>query len=161
MAITVFSQSWAVLGSQITCTIDSLSNGANRQSDEVNNLTTAFLDVHLMVVVRTQSSTISSAGTVEVYGYGQVGDAVPYRTDTATAVDGLIPNIPNARFIGAVQANSGSVTYPGGPFSVANAFGGILPSKWGIIVANRTGNVISNSGGVNALYFSGYWEKGV
>ncbi len=158
MAATIFQQSWGAVNSQITITITALSNGAFRQSDEVSNLVTKFLDAHLQVIVGTQSSAISSSGTVEVYAYGNVG--APFRTDTAGATDAAIVNIPNARLVGIVQANSGSTIYTAGPFSVANAFGGILPQKWGIILANRTGLHLTNSAGVTGLYFGGYYELG-
>ena len=158
MAATVFQQSWAAIGSQITITLTALSNGTFRQSDEVTNLVTNFLDVAVQPVVMTQSSAISSSGTVEVYAYGQLGG--PFRTDTAGAADAAIGDIPNARLIGVIQANSGNKIFVGGPFSVAAAFGGILPSKWGIIIANRTGLHLSNSASVNTLWFDGYYEIG-
>jgi hypothetical protein len=38
-----------------------------------------------------------------------------------------------------------STTYTGGTFSVAAAFGGILPQKWGIIVLNSSGGTFDAS----------------
>lgn len=160
MAATIFQQSWGAVGSQITITLDALGNGSFRQSDEVSNQVKSFLDAHLVLVCATTATGVSSTGTVEIYGYAEVGDARPWRTDTAGAVDGAISDIPNARLIGVLQANSGSKIYVGGPFSVANAFGGILPIKWGIVVANRTGAQLTNSAGINSLFYSGYYELG-
>ena len=157
---TVFSQSWGVIGSTITCSFANIANGAIQQSTEVDNSVLRFLDAHVLVTCMTTGLAVSSTGTLEVYGYGQVGDAKPWRTDTAGATDAAITNLPNARLLGVMQANSGLTIYAGGPFSVANAFGGILPFKWGVLIANRTGANTHGSGGVNNLFYSGYYETG-
>lgn len=161
MATVIFKQTWGAVGSQITVTLDALAANGFRQSDEVDNSSLFFLDAQVMLRVATTATAISSSGTVEIYGFGQVGQATAFRTDTMGALDAAAVNVANARLIAVMQANSGNTVYVGGPYSVANAFGGLLPYKWGIIIANKTGAQLTNSGNLNQLFFIGNMGQGV
>ena len=132
---TTFKPLYGTAGSTLTITLNALGNGASNQSDAVDNSVPLYLDVALMVKVATTATAVSSSGTVELYGFGAIGGT--FRTDTAAAVAGSA-GVGNARLIGILQANSGNTTYAGGPWSVGAAFGGIMPTSWGVIAINRT-----------------------
>lgn len=135
-------------GQSITCTITSLANNGQRQSTVVDNTTNLYLDALVTVRVKAAAASTSSTGFVRVYAYGTVDNGTLY-TDGATGSDGSITltNPPNMRLIGVISVVADSATYVGGPFSVAAAFGGILPAKWGIVVENKTGATLDASTG--------------
>src|ERR1700724_597865 len=132
----------------ITVTIASLANNTARQSTEIDNTTNVFFDALVSVKVKSAAAATSATGTVNVYAFGTT-DGGTTRTETAGASDAAITLTvpPNARFIGAFNVVANAVTYPAGPFSVAAAFGGVLPDHWGIIIENKSGATLDATGG--------------
>lgn len=43
--------------------------------------------------------------------------------------------------------NTSNKTYQWGPFSVAQAFGGVMPRKWSVFVVHNTGVALNSTGG--------------
>ena len=124
----------------ITCTITALINGAQRSSLAVDNTTNLFLDA--LVVVKVRSAASGASGIVNVYAYGTADGGTTYGGGEAgMGTDAVVTlaTFPNIRLIGIINVVANSTTYVGGPFSVAQAFGGSLPAGWGIVVENKTG----------------------
>ena len=142
----------------ITCTITSLTNTSSRQSTAVDNTSNLFFDALVSVKVKTNASGTSAGGFVLVYAYATVDGGTTY-TDGATGSDGsFTPTSPtNLKLIGSINCVANSATYIGGPFSVADAFGGILPAKWGIVIQNQTGATLDASVGA-AIYQGAYGQ---
>lgn len=132
----------------ITITLTSLSDNAARQSTEIDNTSNLYLDA--LVRIKTEGLA-GSTDTVNVYAYGQVGNDV--RTDSAGATDAAI-TVRNARLIGVIQMNA-TTPVVSGPMSVASAFGGALPPKWGIIVENNSGASLSSTAADHDVDFVG------
>ena len=61
------------------------------------------------------------------------------------------------RVIGNIKCVANSTTYYGGPFSVAAAFGGLLPQRWGIVIVNNTGATLDAS--VGAAEYQGVYGE--
>ncbi len=122
----------------ITITLTSLANNAQRQSTAIDNTANLFLDA--LVFLKIKSGAASGTGYFNVYAYGTSDGGTTY-SDGATGTDGTITltSPPNMRLIGVVNMVANAVTYEGGPFSVAAAFGGVLPDHWGIVVENKSG----------------------
>jgi hypothetical protein len=74
-------------------------------------------------------------------------------TDGATGSDAAFTaaNRRNSRYLGSVQMN-GATGVKGGGWSVAEAFGGALPRKWGLIAINNSGAALSATGGDFTVY---------
>ncbi len=143
----------------ITCTITSLANatgsyGAGRASTAVDNTTNLFLDALVQVKIKTSASALGNDKAVYVYAYGTSDGGTDY-TDGITGTDAAFTatNPPNVRLIGVINAVATSTTYVGGPFSVAAAFGGVLPDHWGIFVVNFTGQTLDAS--VGSAWYQG------
>lgn len=49
--------------------------------------------------------------------------------------------------LGRIAVIANATSYPGGPWSVASAFGGSLPAEWGIIVDNESGAALDSTEG--------------
>ena len=136
----------------ITCTITSLTNTSAQQSAAIDNTSNVFQDALVMVKVKSAGSSTSTSGVVNVYAYGTADAGTSY-SDSATGSNAAITltSPPNMRLIGQINVVANSTTYIGGPFSVAAAFGGILPQKWGIVVENKSGATLDASTG-NSFY---------
>lgn len=144
----------------ITCTITSLANNGQRQSTAVDNSGTLFLDVLVFVKVKSNASGTSSTGYVNVYAFGSADGGTTY-SDSAGASDAAITltSPPNMKLIGAINVVANSTTYNAGPFSVAAAFGGVLPDHWGIVIENKSGATLDAS--VGSSWYQGILAQSV
>ena len=146
-------------GQAITCTITNLANatnasGAGRSSVAVDNTSNEYLDALVSVKVKTSASALGNDKAVYVYAYGTSDGGSDY-TDGAPGTDTgfTATNPPNVKLIGVINAVASSTTYIGGPWSVAAAFGGVLPDHWGIFVVNFTGQTLDAT--VGSAWYQG------
>lgn len=142
MAGAIF-QAFANRGTAITITLNALSNNATQYSSVVNNSgATVYLDA-LVVASCFIATAPTSSQCVYFYAYGTVDGGTTF-TDGAAGTDERIANGPrNAKVIGILNMSVPNVVARGGPWSVASAFGGVLPEQWGIGVVNLTGTYLS------------------
>lgn len=159
MATTIKSQ-YGTSNQPITCTIPGLANSGQRGSTAVDNTVNLFLDALVQVQVKTNAAGTSATGTVNIYAYGTADGGTVY-SDGVTGVDGAVTlsSPPNMRLIGVINANANAVTYDSPPFSVAAAFGGILPDHWGIVVENLTGAALDAV--VGSAWYQGIYNQNV
>jgi hypothetical protein len=142
----------------ITCTITSLTNTSKRQSTAIDNTANLFLDALVTVKVKSGASGTATTGYVSVYAYGTSDGGSNY-SDGMSGTDGsaTLTSPPNMRLIGIINVVANSSTYVGGPFSVAAAFGGILPDHWGIVVDNETAGTLDAS--VGSAWYQGVQQQ--
>lgn len=143
--------------SALTITLNSLASSATagRESTVVDNGTNLYLDALVTVIAKLAAGTPANDKAIYVYAYGSE-DGTNY-DDPATGADAAITlrDPTNLRLIGVINTpDSGALSYKK-TFSVAQAFGGILPRKWGIVVRNYTG-VAFDSTGCSASYSGVY-----
>lgn len=155
MATSILAQ-YGTNGQTISCSIASLANNGQRESDAIDNTSNSFLDSYVMVKVKTGGSSVASTGTVNIYAFGTVDNGTSY-SGGATGVNagitaGASPNMP---LIGVISASVAGTTYVGGPFSIGQAFGGVVPAKWGIMIENKTGAVLDSTEGNHAKLYQG------
>lgn len=144
-------------GTAITLTLTSLADGNWRQSTAVVNTSNLYLDA--LVGGSTQVGTTPTAGgTIDIYAYGQYDASGEYTagasgSDAAYTADGEETSL---KLIGVVQVDDTSdQDYEWGPFSVAAAFGGVLPQRWGLVVENNTGATLNATGTNNEVAYTG------
>lgn len=146
----------AAFGSRttITLTLTSLADGSARESTVIDNISNKFMDALLRFKTNGQAS---GTKTIEVYAYGALADTV--YTDGATGSDAAFTaaNIKNARLAGIVNMNAATGVIAG-PWSVAAAFGGVLPDKWGLIAKNASGAALSATAGDHVIEFQGIYS---
>ncbi len=135
----------------ITITLTSLANAAGRESTVIDNTTNKFLDALIRFKTNGQAS---GTALVDIYIYAALGDTT--YTDAATGTDAAFTaaNRRNSKYLGSVQMNA-ATSVTGGLFSVAAAFGGVLPDKWGLIVINNSGAALSATGGDHVIEYEG------
>lgn len=141
-------EAWASSAS-LTVTINSLASSqtVGRASTVVDNSTDLALDALLAGTFVLAAGSPANDKCVYVYGYGSI-DAGSNYTESVTGSDAsfTINNPTNLRLITAVATPTGGGTYKFGPVSVAAAFGGTLPQRWGIVVVNYSGLALAASG---------------
>ena len=144
-------------GQAITITLASLTTTSARASTAIDNTTNLYLDA--LVQVQTKTGTGPAVpNLINVYAYATVDGGTTY-SDGATGTDAAITLTvpPNAVLIGSLNVPTASTSYKSGPMSVAAAFGGILPAKWGIIIENQSGTTLSATGGDHVVQYHGVY----
>lgn len=146
----------------LTISLASKANGTARESAVVDNGTNLFLDVMVYVAVKLQTGTPTGDKCVYVYAYASE-DGTNY-TDNATGSNADITlRVPtNLRPLGVIATpDAGGLTYKSGPMSLAAAFGGVIPRKWGIVVLNASGVTLSATEGDHVKSYTGVYYQTV
>src|SRR5437879_5583039 len=149
-------------GVAITITLASLATGAARESASVDNSSNLYLDALVQLKIKLQSGTPGSDKRVYVYAAGTADGGTTW-PDAVTGADAAITlNSPTQlKLIGVIEAPTSAGTFISEPMSVAQAFGGILPKKWSIIVQNMTNMTFSATEGDHTKKYQGIWAQSV
>jgi hypothetical protein len=136
-----------------TITLHELASSATagRGSTAIDNSSNLYLDALVTLTVKTANAAMANDKAVYLYAYGSE-DGTNYE-DAFGGSDAAHTPL-NLKLIGVLDCQTQNVTYRG-VFSVAQAFGGILPRKWGIVVRNYTGQALAAD--VNAASYSGVY----
>lgn len=146
----------------ITCSLapggTGLANNGARASAAIDNTSNLFLDALVQVQIKSGASGVSATGYVNVYAFATVDGGTTY-SDGATGSDASITLTapPNARLIGTVNVVANATTYKSSPMSVAQAFGGMLPDHWGIIIENKSGGALDTTEGNHLKLYQGMY----
>jgi hypothetical protein len=146
----------------ITLTLASLANSSSRASTVVDNSSNLFLDALVSLNIKTGASGTASTGYVSVYAYGTSDGGTNY-TEGATGSDAAITLVSptNLVLIGLINCVANATTYKSGPMSVARAFGGVLPEKWGLVVTNSTGGALDSTESNHLKIYQGVLAQSV
>lgn len=145
----------------ITVTLASLANNSARESNVVDNTSNLYVDVLLMLQVKLPAG--SPSGSINIYAFGSE-DGTNYGDNAAGTGDAALTmrSPTNLVLVGIINTpTSGALTYKSQPFSLARAFGGMLPRKWGIVVENKTGLAFDATEGNHAKRYTGTWMESV
>jgi hypothetical protein len=145
----------------IIVTLASLANASARASTAIDNTTNLFLDALVSINIKSGASGTSASGTVNVYAYGSADGGSNY-TENASGTDAAITltSPTNLRLIGLINTTANATTYKA-TFSVANAFCGILPDHWGIVVLNSSGGALDSTEGNHLKVYQGILAQSV
>lgn len=138
----------------VTISPASVTNGSARESTVISNTTNLYRDYLLRVKANGQASGTS---VINIYAYAALGDTT--YTDGATGSDAAFTAASrlNSVFVGAVQMNA-TTAVTAGPFSIAAAFGGTLPDKFGFIAVNNSGATLSTTAGDHVWEVQGVYQ---
>lgn len=134
-------------GVAITCSLapsgTGLANNASRASTAIDNSVNGAVDALVFVSIKTAAS---AAGYVAVYAFGSVDGGTLYSDGVTGSDASFTPTSPtNLVPLGRISCPAASTTYYGGPWSIAAAFGGSMPKKWGIVIQNLTGQALDTT----------------
>ena len=151
----------------MTCTLASLASDANlligrettaRDQKDVDDCIDALLGGTI-----TTGTSPTAAKQIEVWLYGSYDDT--NFSASATGADaGLTVTAESKslmRLLTIIPTHATSNTgYKWGPFSVAQAFGGIIPVQWGAFIVHNTGVALHATGGNHEIeYFPVKFES--
>lgn len=142
---------------------DGLGDGNWCSSALVDNQTNLYVDA--LVGGSLQVGTPTAAGTIDIYVAGSwdgvaftagvdAGDGtITWGTTGSTHVNGE-RDLPLLRAVSIAATDDNNDVFFG-PFSIASAFGGIMPLEWCIVVENNTGAALHATGTNNHLEYTG------
>lgn len=147
----------------ITITLTSLASAGYRESTAIDNTSNLFLDAFVGGI--TQIGAVAADGQIEIYAYaswdgtsytaGVTGSDATITWGTTGGVDGYNDLVTLGT--AAVDTTDDNDDVEWGPFSIASAFGGRLPPKWGIVVKNNTGTAFHATGTNNLVRYRGVY----
>ena len=162
MATTTDKISYVATAAVITCTLNSLasSSTAGRGSAAVDNTTNLYDDALVEVILKTAATTTPAndkAGYVYIYGSA---DGTNYDgssnenvgTDAAVTIDAPT-NLKGPVVLVLLNSNASYKT----SFSVARFFGGVMPLKWGVVVQNFSGMVLTGTPSDHSVTYTGIY----
>lgn len=147
-------------GSKVTMTItlaslaSSSSLIAGRESTAVDNKDTDDAVDALVGGVITTGTGPTAARQIEVWVYGSYDDT--NFSASATGSDAALTPVEKTlmKLLTVIPTDATSDrAYKWGPFSVAQAFGGILPVQWGIWITHNTAVNLNATGGNHEIEY--------
>lgn len=150
--------------SNLTITLASLATSSSRlagqESTAVDNTTNLYLDYMLSGKITTGTSPTASK-TIEVGVVGLMDDStypdVFDGTDSAETITSAEIKSAIYRSFSIATTSTSNVTYPFGPISVANLFGGTLPKKFVVFVTHDTGVNLNSTSGNHQVTVTGVY----
>ena len=140
----------------IAITLAALADDALRASLAVDNSVNLFLDAFVQLKINT-GNVGAPAGDKNciIYAFGTADGGTTF-SGGATGADaayGAVAGqlITNCAILGFVNVDAQNETFESDVFSIAAAFGGVLPDHWGIIVLNQIGQVL----GASSAFYQG------
>ena len=142
----------------VTITLASLASDTNlvagRESTAIDNKDTdQAIDVLVGGIVTTGTSPTASR-QIEIWCYGSYDDT--NYSGSATGSDAnLTPSEKSLMKLLTVipTGSTSNVSHKWGPFSVAQAHGGIMPVLWGIYIVHNTGVALNATGGNHEVQY--------
>lgn len=143
----------------IVCTIEGLADNSARASTAIDNSINKYLDA--LVQGKAHVTTAPSGeSNLLIYTYGTADGGTTYSggaTGTDADYGGVAGQlISNCKLLGIIDLDAAEETFESDTFSVAAAFGGVLPDHWGIIVVNQTGQAIATAN-LNGFSYQGIY----
>lgn len=144
-----------------TTSLGGLANNGQYTMAAVDNSSDLYLDALVMLWAMTNATTAPTGSPyVAAYVYGSSdGTTFPDNVSGAESTTAL-DNLANVKLLGVLTMRTAiSALDKAGPFSVAAAFGGTLPAKWGVILVNSSGQALAagNSASTNGLTWTGVY----
>lgn len=148
----------------LTITLASLATDASlvagRQSTVISNNTDDAIDAIVGGKVTTGTSPTASK-QIEVWAFGSYDDA-EYGGGAGATDANFTPDAKTQfKLLTIIPTTSTSnQVYHWGPFSVAQAFGGVMPENWGIYMVHNTGaNLHATGSNHEVVYTSVKYES--
>lgn len=148
----------------LTITLASLASATSkltgRESTAVSNTTNKYIDA-LVGGKITTGTTPTTGKTIEIWVYGAVNDTPTYPdvldgtdSDETFGDDGSkFAALKLAKVINTDATSDQS--YWVAPFSVAQLFGGVMPTHWGLWITHDTGVALNATAGNHEFKYTG------
>lgn len=96
----------------------------------------------------TTGTTPTASRQIEVWAYASYDDTSYTEDITGSDANKTLVTKSTLRLLTIIPTNNTSdKPYRWGPYSIAQAFGGIVPVQWGIFIVHNTGVNLNSTGG--------------
>jgi hypothetical protein len=138
----------------ITMSLQGLASGSWWQSNFVDNSSNLYVDAFVQLKAKTGAT---AAGSVDLWAYASMDAGTSY-SDGATGADGTFTPTatPNIVHVGTLNTPSATTSYISAHLSIALAFGGTVPQRWGIAAKNTNGGSLDATGTNFVLQYQGF-----
>ena len=131
----------------------SKTTGVAASGPATTSTTNNIVDAMVTVDVTVGAITPTASTNILIWAYGsengttfsgaQSGSVEALGTDSAETID---VDGNNLVYLGSIHCHTASIQDESKPMSIASAFGGIMPRKWGLVIQNQTGLALAASG---------------
>jgi len=126
-------------------TLASLANNGARGGDSIDNSSDQNIDAQLGGVIRTGAVAPTADSPINIYVVGSNDDVLWDDNYSGSDADHTLGG--NAKLVHTIRVDTTTgKDYEFGGISVAQAFGGVLPRYWAVIVENLTGQTLDTTG---------------
>lgn len=141
----------------VVTALHSLASSATAgwQSAAVDNTTDLYLEVMVYFVLDFAATAPANSKGVYAFAYSGIGASY---TNPASGTEGTITlpdvtaNALSLRPLGFIPYVTSDEVVESPHFSVAQAFGGVMPQKWGVALMNHSGAALAASGNTAKYY---------
>jgi len=147
--------SYGTSNQPITITLASLADTALRESTAESNATNKYLDVLVGGKVTVAATGPATGKYINVYAYGTVDGGTLYSGNASGTDAAYTGNKKSLVLIGTIVTETVSASEEFGPWSIAAAFSGVMPEKWGIVVENQSGGALDATGTNHDINYHG------
>jgi len=142
----------------IGITLEGLADGEWRQSDAVDNSSNKYLDALVGGFIKTGAG--SGAGDyVDVYVSGSIDDGATFGGDCSGSDDAYGGEDKNLTFLKRIHTEAENTTFEFGPWSIAAAFGGVLPRHWVLVFDNESDSTLDGTGSNHEVHYQGIMQQ--
>ncbi len=131
----------------ITCTLASLTTGSCRSAAAIDNSSNGDVDALVQVQIKSGASSTSATGLVNVYVGSSADGGTTYTEGGGTNAGLTLTSPTNLILLGQLNVVANATTYKSELWSVAQAFGGTMPSRWFIAIENQSGGTLDSTEG--------------
>lgn len=135
----------------ITCTLVSLATANGRRGLAVSNSSNLYDDI--LVHVSVTPGTLGTGPYVQVLAYASADDGTTFETQGST--DAAYNTLTGSEKILGTIIPAASTTQCTGVFSLAAAYGGVLPRDWGVIIWQANCGTFSATGSNHFVKYQG------
>lgn len=117
------------------------------QSAVIDVSSNLYLDI-LAQIVLVSSGTVASNKLALLLAYASLDGGTTY-SDACSGSEGALTftgDPPNLAYVGTLAMPTNSGTFRSPAFSLAKAFGGVLPPRVGLVIQNQSGVALAASG---------------
>lgn len=131
----------------IVCTCSGIADNSARESTALDNSSNLYMDAFIQGSIAAATAALTTNPIAYVRAYAGLDGGTTFTgnasgSDAAMSNDGVPQKVSNCPIVGTVPMTTMSQTYESDVFSIAAAFGGVLPDRWGIVLENQTGQAI-------------------
>jgi len=142
----------------ITITLAGLADGSRRQAQAVDNSSDLFFDALVGGKIKTGAG--SGAGDyVDVYVAASADGGTTYGGDCSGNDAAYAGEADNLTHLARVSTGAAGTTFDFGPFSIAAAFGGVLPEHWTLVFDNHSSSTLDATPGNHDVHYMGVYHQ--